>query len=86
MITKENLRVTTSSYFKTPDIFSEYNRYMITEEDAYDPSRIALKMGFSHNQWPLLLAFNSITDPLLELQVGVVLIIPGSEDIKRLKK
>jgi hypothetical protein len=86
MITKEHLRVTTSSYFKTPDVINTYSRYTVTKDDVSDPSRIALKVGWAHNQWPLLLAFNSITDPINELTVGSSIIIPNNEDVKVLKK
>ena len=86
MITKEDLRIPESSYFKTPIFYRSGLTIFIPEEDAYDPGKIALNANLDHEQWSLLMAFNVIIDPLEELYPGRTLLIPDIFDIKRIKE
>ena len=84
-ITKKNTRFNDSSFFESPEFITSETPYYAVEEDTADPGRIALKFGFLHSQWPLIMAFNSITDPLTELVPGARLIIPSIGDVRNLK-
>ena len=84
-VTKENTRVNNSSFFETPKLTSVEEKYILVEEDTADPGRIALKLGFTHDQWSLVLAFNRIIDPFVDLVPGLEIIVPSVLDVRNLR-
>lgn len=85
-VTIDDIRINESDYFHSLEFSSIPSTYILKHEDIADPGRIALKSGYRHNLWPIILKYNNIVDPMEELVVGLTLQIPAREDINRLKE
>ena len=85
MITKTDYRETGSNRYVTLKFTQEPVTYLVTQDDIYDPGRIALNFGYPIDLWPIILKFNNILDPLADLDPGDQLLIPTLADIKRFR-
>ena len=85
-VSKDDLRINESDYYKIPTLREQPTNHRLTADDVADPGRIALTYGFSHDMWKVILKFNSIVDPIDELIPGLLLEIPSQGDVQRLRK
>ena len=85
-VNKDNLSINNSNYYRDLPISEEPSYYTVTNEDAADPGRVALKFRHKHDIWRIILKFNKIVDPIEEMTAGTVLRIPSKADISNLKR
>ena len=84
-ISKADLRINNSDYFREILMSKVPKYHVITELDVADPGRIALTYGFTHDLWKIILKYNHVVDPIDELSAGEILQIPDNEELKSLK-
>ena len=84
-VTKDDLRINESDYYRIPKFQDEPRYHTITEKDTADPENIAFAYDLSRELWKVVLRFNGIVDPLDDLVVGNTLAVPTISDIQRLK-
>jgi len=81
MISKDDLRINGSDYFKSFDPKFPPNSYVIQKEDEGDPGRICFRNNLPFGVWNFILKYNNVVDPLLDFKSGDVLLIPDRRDI-----
>jgi hypothetical protein len=84
-ITKKDLIINGSNYYKENFFVEQAKQYPVVFEDIADPERIATKNGYTSAQWPLIMRFNRILDPIEELVPGIYLLMPTPGDLNALK-
>jgi hypothetical protein len=84
-VTKETLRYLDSNVYKDVQFKNEPKQYIITDEDALDPGKICLSLGYPFDFWPILLKYNNIVDALAELLPGMTIYVPPLAEIQKLE-
>lgn len=59
----------------------ELTTYRVTEEDLLSPDNISYKVYGTEQYWWLILYFNKIVDPFVDMKVGDLLYIPSLLDV-----
>jgi hypothetical protein len=85
MIVKADLRIKDSNFYKSILFKDEPTTYTITDEDVYDPGRIAIMKDLPFELWSVIMRMNNVVDPFNDLIPGLVLYIPTLRELKKIE-
>jgi hypothetical protein len=85
MLKKEQLHIPLSNFYIRFPFKEEPIRHLVTDDDLYDPGKLAFKYNFPFSYWSIILRYNGIVDPINDIEVGMILYIPSAKELKNLE-
>jgi hypothetical protein len=85
MVTKANITIGDSFFYRDLKVTDSPNIYTVKYEDLQDPGRIALSVGYDFDLWPIILRYNGIVDPIDGMFSGMKIFIPTQTELKNIR-
>ena len=82
MLSKGDLRIEGSNFYKENQFFEEPIKHTVTIEDIYDPGRITFIYDYPFEYWNIILRYNNVVDPFEDITPGMTLLIPSKKDLR----